>query len=190
MDTLEAIRQRRSIRKYLPDAVPQELVDQVLQAAAQSPSARNVQPWRFVVVQGAQKDALMARFLQRIQRLKKLTRQAAHTETTARFMQQAPVLILVFNIQSRFNSLMRFATLLDTMHTQSIGAAIENMALAAVSLGLGTLWTGHALLAGGLFARFAGVKGRLTAVLALGYPAESPPPRPRKNIKETVQWMA
>lgn len=129
------------------------------------------------------------RFLQRIQKLKKFTRQAAHTETTARFMQQAPVLILVFNTQSRSNSLTRFATLLDTMHTQSIGAAIQNMALAAVSLGLGTLWTGHALVSGGLFAKFAGVRGRLTAVMLLGYPAENPPPRPRKKSEETIQWM-
>ena len=169
--------------------MPRETLEKLLQAALQAPSAMNVQPWRFVVLEGAQKEALMARFMQRIQKLKKLTRQAAHTETTARFMQQAPVLILVFNTKSRANGLMRFATLLDTMYTQSIGAAIENLLLAAASLGLGTLWTGHPLVAGSLFARFAGIKGRLIAALALGYPDEDPKPRPRKSLDETVQWM-
>jgi F420 biosynthesis protein FbiB-like protein len=189
METFEAIAKRRSIRRFQPDAVPQETIEQILGAAILAPSAMNVQPWRFVVLQGAQKEALMARFLQRIQKLKKLTRQAAHTETTARFMQQAPALILVFNTKSPGNSLARIATLLDTMYIQSIGAAIQNLLLAAASLGLGTLWTGHALVAGGLFAKFAGVRGRLVAAIALGYPDESPNPRPRKSMEEVVQWM-
>ena len=50
MDTLEAIRTRRSIRKYLDKPVPEELVQKLLAAAMQAPSARNQQPWQFVVI--------------------------------------------------------------------------------------------------------------------------------------------
>jgi nitroreductase len=48
MDALEAIRTRRSIRTYLDQPVPEELVQKLLAAAMQAPSARNQQPWQFV----------------------------------------------------------------------------------------------------------------------------------------------
>ena len=49
----EAIRQRRSIRKFQPKHVPTELVVEVLEAAGWAPSAHNSQPWRFIVLQDA-----------------------------------------------------------------------------------------------------------------------------------------
>ena len=50
MNTLEAIAQRRSIRKYKEAPVPDELIEKVLAAATQAPSGMNRQPWHFVVV--------------------------------------------------------------------------------------------------------------------------------------------
>ncbi len=50
MDTLDAIHSRRSIRTYLDQPVPEELVQKLLAAAMQAPSARNQQPWQFVVI--------------------------------------------------------------------------------------------------------------------------------------------
>ena len=50
MDTLDAIRTRRSIRTYLDRPVPEELIQKLLAAAMQAPSARNQQPWQFVVI--------------------------------------------------------------------------------------------------------------------------------------------
>ncbi len=52
-DLLEAIKGRRSIRKYLPQPVPSELVEKVLGAAGWAPSAHNSQPWRFIVLDNA-----------------------------------------------------------------------------------------------------------------------------------------
>ncbi len=46
----EAIQKRRSIREYAPDDVPQEMIDQMLEAARLAPSGSNRQPWRFLVV--------------------------------------------------------------------------------------------------------------------------------------------
>jgi nitroreductase len=50
MDFMEVLRRRRSIRKYKPDPVPDELIEQVLEAARLSPSGKNMQPYHFVVV--------------------------------------------------------------------------------------------------------------------------------------------
>ena len=50
MDVLQAIHTRRSIRKYLDKPVPEELVQKLLAAAMQAPSARNQQPWQFVII--------------------------------------------------------------------------------------------------------------------------------------------
>ena len=50
MDVLEAIKERRSIRKYEPKAVPEEKLTQILEAGRWAPSAGNSQPWRFIVV--------------------------------------------------------------------------------------------------------------------------------------------
>jgi nitroreductase len=50
MDTLDAIRNRRSIRQYLARPVPRELLQQILTAAMYAPSACNQQPWQFVVI--------------------------------------------------------------------------------------------------------------------------------------------
>ena len=50
MDVLEAIHTRRSIRTYLDQPVPEELIQKLLAAAMQAPSARNQQPWQFVVI--------------------------------------------------------------------------------------------------------------------------------------------
>ncbi|MGO8751902.1 MAG: nitroreductase family protein [Thermoguttaceae bacterium] len=51
MDTLEAIRSRRSIRQYLDKPVPKDVLQQVLSAAMYAPSACNQQPWQFLVIE-------------------------------------------------------------------------------------------------------------------------------------------
>ncbi|MBM4080403.1 MAG: oxidoreductase, partial [Planctomycetes bacterium] len=48
MDVYEAIRTRRSIRRYKPDPIPDEVLKRVLDAARLAPSANNIQPWKFI----------------------------------------------------------------------------------------------------------------------------------------------
>ena len=50
METLEAIHTRRSIRKYAKEPIPEQLIQKLLAAAMMAPSARNAQPWQFVVI--------------------------------------------------------------------------------------------------------------------------------------------
>lgn len=60
MDVFEAIRTRRSIRKYRPEPIPDEKLGSILEAARLAPSAPNRQPWRFIVVQDADRKKALA----------------------------------------------------------------------------------------------------------------------------------
>lgn len=58
MDTIECIRTRMSIRKFKPDAVPQDLLREIISIAQWSPSYKNSQPWEVIILSGAKKEAL------------------------------------------------------------------------------------------------------------------------------------
>jgi nitroreductase len=63
----QAIRSRHSVRGFLPDPVPRELLEKVFELAQWSPSGTNIQPWQVYVASGATRDALRAEFIQRAQ---------------------------------------------------------------------------------------------------------------------------
>lgn len=71
---------------------------------------------------------------------------------------------------------------------QSIGAALENMTLAAADLGLGSLWICDIFFAYRELSVWLSTEGELLAALAVGYAAENPPPRPRKGLEAAVEW--
>jgi nicotinate-nucleotide--dimethylbenzimidazole phosphoribosyltransferase len=61
MSTLEAIAQRRSIRRFRPDPIPDDVLLRILTAGTQAPSGGNSQPWRFVVVQGEKRAEMVSK---------------------------------------------------------------------------------------------------------------------------------
>ncbi len=63
MDVVQAIRDRKSVRAFKPDAVPKEKIEEVLQLALQAPSAINLQPWEFSVVIGEERERLSRRLI-------------------------------------------------------------------------------------------------------------------------------
>ncbi len=117
MDAIEAIFTRRSIRKYLDKPVPEELVQKILAAAMQAPSARNQQPWQFVVIDDRATLAKIPEFM-----------------PNAAMVAHAPLAILVCGDLELETSPGYW--LLDC------AAATQNMLLAAHSLGLGAVWCG------------------------------------------------
>lgn len=190
MNALDAIQNRRSIRKFKPDSVPKELIDRILDSATKAPSAMNRQPWRFIVLTGAQKDQLLLKIQNRIVKSKLIKSFSHGALTTVAVMRKAPVLILVFNSEKKAGGLIRlFTSAYDVMHLQSIGAAIENMLLAAQELGLGTLWIGHVFLAVKEIRTFTNRNQEFIAAVSLGFPDESPQARPRKSLPDVVAWF-
>ncbi len=191
MNTLEAIAARRSIRKFKSDPVEDEKLRAVLSAASQAPSGKNRQPWRFAVVAGG-KRADMCRVMRAgIAAAKSRGDDAGSSEWSLKVMEQAPVTVFVFNPDGLAPWLSHSTGQLfdDVVDIQSIGAAIQNMLLAAQELGLGSLWMCDVFYAYEELCGWLGEKGELIAAVALGYPAENPPARPRKPIEDVVRWM-
>ena len=178
---MEAISNRRSIRKYLDKPVPKEMVEAILQAGMLAPSSKNRQPWRFIVVSGEAKAEMLAGKEQGF----------AQGKETPMLPSVAPYLE---SANTEDGSLHQPLTLEERVseicNTQSIGAAIENMTLTATELGLGSLWICDTFFAYDALLRWLGGKGQLTAALAVGYAAESPVTRPRKSFSELVQWRS
>ena len=190
MNTLDVIAARRSIRRYQDTPVPDEILQKILAAAIQAPSGKNKQPWRFTVVRGNCRAEMVQVMRAGIAQLKALGSPPGSSEETACVMEQAPVTIFVFNpvgtspwVQHSFNQMFD-----DLVNIQSIGAAIQNMLLAAQELGLGTLWICDVFYAYEGLVDWLGETGEMVAAVSLGYPAEAPLARPRKSLEEVVRW--
>ena len=201
----EAIQKRRSIRKYAPDDVPQEMIDQMLEAARLAPSGSNRQPWRFLVV----KD--------------KDTRKKLHDICLEqKFIEEAPVVIICFADLERYSRETRnkrrqeftdsgvtatlsgrfadpeFVAQMDAALTPpraelipgaiaNTYIAVEHLVLMATALGLGTCWVGG--FDSPAINRLFGLADNLVPVVVIpvGYPAgEIPPQRPRVSINEIL----
>ena len=61
MDIIDVIKERRSIRRFKPDPVPREKIEEILTLATRAPSAINLQPWEFTVVVSKEKDGRLLR---------------------------------------------------------------------------------------------------------------------------------
>ena len=186
---MEAIAARRSIRRFKDTSIPVSLIEQVLEATIQAPSAKNAQPWRFVVLQGHDTQELGAMMRHRADTLTKQGADIGSLLWSARVIEQAPVTVMVFNqspppeIPQEFHDDYRWVML------QSTGGAIQTMLLAAQALGLGSLWICDVLFAyDEIHAWLARTDDELVAAVALGYANEAPGPRPRRPVSEVVEW--
>ncbi len=145
-DVLDALRERRSVRKFLPRPVLKELVEEVLVAAGWAASAHNAQPWRFVVLADASLKQELALAMVEAWAAD-LARDGITVETetwkakVTRFA-NAPVLILAsltLEGMENFSDERRQKCERD-LAMQSLGAALENLLLAAYAKGLGACW--------------------------------------------------
>ena len=190
MNTLDAIAARRSIRKFKDEPIPDEALQAILTAAIQAPSSKNRQPWRFVVVQSDRRTEMVRVMRDGLTRLKAQGEDIGSGEWTARVMEQAPVTILIFNSEGLHpwlaHSIDQMFT--DLVNLQSIGAAIQNMLLAAQDLGIGSLWICDVLYAYNELGQWLGEQSEMIAAVSRGYPDESPAARPRKPVSEVTRF--
>jgi nitroreductase len=188
MDTIEAIEGRRSIRRFSADPVPRELVERVLAASVQSPSAKNRQPWRFVVLEGAENEKLSRLMLQGAAHLRERGEDVGSCENSAGVVSQAPVTVLVFNAAYSHDGFIFDHVIYNAPDIQSIGAMIQTMLLAAYDQGLGSLWICDILYAYTLIREWLGRREELVAAISLGYADEAPEARPRQSWRELTEW--
>lgn len=167
MNVEECISKRKSVRTYKPEKISQELLEKILQAGILSPSAKNQQPWKYIVVSEEIKNQIA----------EELTKNMGHPNPTSRAISECSHLILVYNTQEEYFSHM------------SIGASIENILLTATSYGLGSLWIGYIRKITDYVNSLTNEENELISAIALGYPNEEPPARPRKDFSEVVSYL-
>jgi nitroreductase len=179
-ETLKTIKNRRSIRLFTKQEVSNDHINILLQAANEAPSAHNQQSWRFIVMRD-QKRQELARLV--TSKSGEFPRPASTLlRMAARSIAGAPVVIAIANT----GDLIRHGTQLfkvekemaydffRTMEIQSSAAAVQNLLLAATSLGLSTVWLGILYLIKDDVLEFLGEpKGEFMAVVPVGYAATS-----------------
>lgn len=185
METVRAIEERRSIRSFKEDNISKNVIEDILNCGRLAPSAKNRQPWYFVVLTGENKNKVAEIMISgNTKEVRKYDREVLKCNTsilpTARTILEAPVLVLVFREKDDN------WVIADNL---SIGACIENMCLRATDLELGTLWIRDVVYNSNDIATFLG-KGNmeLNSALAIGVPNECPKARPRKKVEDIVEW--
>ena len=193
MQTLEAIAQRRSIRKFKDTPVTDEQIRALLHAATLAPSGKNGQPWRFVVVRGEKRAEMVTVMHAGMENLKALGVDLGSSPWTIQIMEHAPVTIFVFNddmtLESGEKPLTAQDMVFNSVAVQSIGAAIQNLLLAAHDMGLGTLWICDIFYAYPELCTWLGETHQMIAAISVGYPDETPSARPRKAVEDVTRWL-
>lgn len=195
---MDAIFERRSIRKYKDLEVSDELINKVIKAAAEAPSAKNRQPWKYIVFKGAAREEMLSVMdmgLDMALNEPSLPEQGKagvmDAKNTLRIMRGAPVIVLVLNTNgtSPFaKPLDIFGRITEICDSMSIGASIENLLLAATEEGLGSLWIANTFYAHEPLRAYLKSDNQLIAAVALGYPDEDPVKRPRKEFKDIIEF--
>ena len=172
---IDLVRKRRSVRRYRPDEVPHELIEQCLEAVRYAPTACNTQSWKFIVVEGALKERLVEESL-------------GGVVVPNRFAAGAPVVVVIASdldmVAHRIGGKLKGIDyyLIDA------GIAGEHFALQAVELDLGTCWIGwfDQKAVKRVLSLPAGWK--ICSMLTLGYPSEAPQEKERKPPSDIAEY--
>ena len=209
METMEAIRNRRSIRAFLPDPVSKETITQILEASRWAPSGGNGQRWRVTVATGAVCQELSERLAERARVKQPKTADAPDAPYPTSPKSNTLRADLRKIAQGRGQSLWEFTVLGSyQLYKAPVVIAISRpgkrgdasqfvttMLLAAHDLGLGTCWLGYPLSEVDLIREILAVPEEegIDALVALGYPDPDAPANayrsPRTELQDFVRWV-
>lgn len=194
---ISAIYDRRSIRKFLDKPISREDLTEILESGIKAPSSKNRQPWKFIVVQGAEKEEMLKVFRRGIAREEKgnalLPQSRQHipaAKYTVDIMEEASAAVFVVNTLGKdiLSEMTPEEHIYEICNIQSISAAIQNMLLTAAEKGIGSLWICDIYFAYAEISEWLNSEGQLIAAIAFGYPDEFPKARPRKELEDVVVW--
>ena len=168
MSVLDVIKERRSVRSYKPDPIPEDVLQRVLDAARFSPSGKNLQPWKFILVND-----------------ENLKRRLAEASVGQYFVAEAPLVIVACAFPDKCYS--RMGNYMKSWPVD-VAIAIEHLMLQAQEEGLGTCWIG-AFEEEDVKAILDIPEGvRVLALTPVGYTTENPAPRGRKSLEEIISY--
>jgi len=164
MDVFEAIRDRRSVRKYKAEPVLDNLVKKLLEAAVWAPSGSNIQPWNFIVI----KDRKVLDMVRKI---------------SPGYFGDAPLAILVCSDKERAFKLGGELGR-DYLSVAGCAAAVQNMLLAAYASGLGTCVVKSFSSTAIKHILEIPTEIEPELLVIVGYPDQSPKPPSRRQLRE------
>jgi nitroreductase len=185
MRATEAIRERRSIKRFTDRPISREEIEALLDAAVHAPNHRLTQPWRFYVLGPRARRAYGAVLGERkARKLENPDAAAAMRANVTREHEALPAMIAVAVVENENP---------ETREDDYAAAmmAIQNLALAALEMGLGTHIKTGAVMADPGARAAAGVKDneRIIAILNVGEPADVPPPKKRDAADAFTTWV-
>ncbi len=195
-ETLNSIDKRRSIRSFTDQKVKDDDIVTLLNAANQAPSAHNQQSWRFIVLRDEKKSQLVQIVVNNSAKFPKPT--SALLRMAARSIASAPLVIAVVNtgeLIQRGPALFEVddesvRDFFRVMEIQSSAAAVENMLIAAASLGLSTVWLGILIMIQEELLNFLGNPGgEFMAVVPVGYAAKQSSGPKKRSLDVTVTYL-
>ncbi len=188
MEFWETVTSRHSIRDFDGRPVERSAIERVLDAARMAPSAVNEQPWRFTVAQGESRSelgAIVAQSTVHLSEYMEVLGPARYEAALAWYssLGSAPVLVAVSSPRSsvEFEAMNRHL---------SVGAAIENLLLAATNEGLGACNVTFSYWVKGDLSVLLGLSDaeEVVSIIALGHPSDIPPACPPVKPDDTV-WL-
>jgi len=189
MDVFDAIRGRRSCRKFLPEPVGDEAIGRILEAAVWAPSPANNQPWEFIVITSADvKKRIHEESLTLKARIYEKSGWGWVDQYRAGFLLEAPVLIAVIGDPEKTGA-HKFLEGTETVYQHGCAAAIQNMLLAAHAQGLGSLW--FTLFDRAILKETLGIESPKVplALVCIGKPAGEPLQTPRREAATKTRYI-
>lgn len=169
MELSKIIESRRSIRSFNDKMLDKNTILDILNYAILAPSAKNRQPWYFVIVQNQDLKKDIGNIL--YEKMGDISR------TTSNVIKDCQALVLVYaDIEDMI------------MDTVSVGACIQNMILRATDLNVASLWIGFILHIDSELKEKFKIDKKLVSAVALGYSDETPNKRTRKSLDEVSKW--
>jgi nitroreductase len=187
VDLYEAIKGRRSVRKFKSTPVPKDLIEKIFEVALWAPSGMNRQNWKFFVLAGERKEELVSISSTSFQYLEPQLQQLYAEkpkiiESTRRFFKrlgEAPIVVCAYFEPANSEDVTSF---------QNVAAAIQNLLLVAHAEGLGTCWMTGPVTVANEISRFLEVQDMtLVAITPMGYPDETPRVPPRRPERVVYQ---
>jgi nitroreductase len=160
VDALEALKNRRSVRKYKADPIPRKTLEEIVDCGRLAATARNVQPWEFVVVTEAG-----------------MRKKIAAISEHGKFIADAPVCIVVLCQETKY-------------FLEDGSAAVQNLMVAAQALGLGSCWVaGDKKPYADDIRKLVGAPDncKLVALVSVGLPTDTPKPA-KRALTEVLHW--
>lgn len=187
----ETIRQRRTIKQFLPQPVPRAVLAELIDLAVWAPVHRMTEPWRFYVLDGAAREKLGAIAAQIT--IEKITGSGGEIGAATRKGDEAaaawstvPTLLYVTTIRDANPEI-------DQENYGAVCCALQNFALAAHAAGIGTSWSSGAVAAAPSLHEFvgAGANETMVGLIRVGYldPAIAPPKSRRKAGSTFTTWV-